>query len=180
MSLTLEIAGRVQSIDAQSWDALTGGMPLLSHAFLSAMETSNSVGHGTGWQPCPMLVHDDGQLVGAIPLYVKSHSYGEYVFDWSWAEAYQRNGLNYYPKLIAAIPFSPVTSARILVADVANADSIQAVMLQALLEAMYKHQYTSYFQIKLQLKCSGKLAGWSVTVSNFDGKMKVLRILMHS
>ena len=162
MSLTLEIAGRVQSIDAQSWDALTGGMPLLSHAFLSAMETSNSVGHGTGWQPCPMLVHDDRQLVGAIPLYVKSHSYGEYVFDWSWAEAYQRNGLNYYPKLIAAIPFSPVTSARILVADVANADSIQAVILQALLEVMHKHQMSSV-HILFPDQASAELlkqAGW--------------------
>jgi uncharacterized protein len=143
MSLTLEIAESLQQIDAQSWDALTGRMPLLSHAFLNAMETSNSVGHGTGWQPCPMLVHDDGRLVGAIPLFVKSHSYGEYVFDWSWAEAYQRNGLNYYPKLIAAIPFSPVTSARFLVADVANAASIKAVMLQALLEVMHKHQLSS-------------------------------------
>ena len=162
MSLSLEIAEHVQSIDAQSWDALTGGMPLLSHAFLSAMETSNSVGHGTGWQPCPMLVHDDGQLVGAIPLYVKSHSYGEYVFDWSWAEAYQRNGLNYYPKLIAAIPFSPVTSARILVADVANADSIQAIMLQALLEVMHKYQMSSV-HILFPDQASAELlkqAGW--------------------
>ncbi len=143
MSLTLEIAESVQCIDAQSWNALTSGMPLLSHAFLSALETSNSVGHGTGWQSRPLVVHDDRQLVGAIPLYVKSHSYGEYVFDWSWAEAYQRNGLNYYPKLIAAIPFSPVTSARILVADVANASAIQSLMLQALLEVMHKHQLSS-------------------------------------
>ena len=143
MSLTLEIADSIQNIEPSSWDALTEGMPLLSHAFLSALETSNSVGPGTGWQPCPLLVHDDGRLVGAMPLYVKSHSYGEYVFDWSWAEAYQRNGLNYYPKLIAAIPFSPVTSARVLVADVASAASIQTLMLQALLEVMHKHQLSS-------------------------------------
>lgn len=143
MSLTVEIAESVRCIDAQSWDALTGGMPLLTHAFLSALEASKSVGQGTGWQSRPLVVHDDGRLVGAMPLYVKSHSYGEYVFDWSWAEAYQRNGLNYYPKLIAAIPFSPVTSARILVANVGNASAIQSLMLQALLEVMHKHQLSS-------------------------------------
>lgn len=78
MTLILEITDSVQQIDANQWDALAGDMPLLSHAFLSALETSKSVGKGTGWQPYPMLVYDDGQLVGTMPLYVKNHSYGEY------------------------------------------------------------------------------------------------------
>ena len=84
---------------ADDWNALAGDMPLLSHAFLSALEASKSVGARTGWQPCPLLFYEENTLVGAIPLYIKNHSYGEYVFDWAWAEAYERNGLNYYPKL---------------------------------------------------------------------------------
>ena len=72
MNLTLEISDSILQVDAISWDSLVPDIPILSHAFLSALEDSGSVGSGTGWQPCPMLVHDDGQLVGAMPLYVKS------------------------------------------------------------------------------------------------------------
>lgn len=139
MSLLLEITDSIQQIDAQSWNSLVGDMPLLSHAFLSALERSGSVGKGTGWQPYPMLVHDDDKLVGAMLLYVKSHSYGEYVFDWAWAEAYQRNGINYYPKLVSAIPFTPITSQRL----VANNAQTQALMIDALTETMHKHQLSS-------------------------------------
>ena len=143
MSLTLEITGSIQEVDASSWNALVGDMPLLSHAFLSALEVSGSVGKGSGWQPYPMLVHDAGQLVGAMPLYVKSHSYGEYVFDWAWAEAYQRSGLNYYPKLLSAIPFTPITSQRLVTKSDLNASQIQALMIEALSETMHKHQLSS-------------------------------------
>jgi len=143
MSLTLDIVESMQQVDSSSWDALALGMPLLSYAFLCGLEESNSVGIGTGWQPCPMLVRSDGQLVGAMPLYFKSHSYGEYVFDWPWAEAYQRSGLNYYPKLISAIPFTPISSQRLLVADVHNADKIQTLMIEALTEMAVKYHLSS-------------------------------------
>lgn len=143
MSLKLEITDSIQTVDAKSWDAIAGGMPLLSHAFLSALEVSNSVGAGTGWQAAPMLVFDDDQLIGGIPLYVKSHSYGEYVFDWAWAEAYQRSGLNYYPKLIAAIPFTPITSQRLLIAPGHNAAPIQSLMIEALEEVMHNNQFST-------------------------------------
>ena len=143
MSLTLEISDSILQVDAKSWDGLVANMPLLSHAFLSALEASHSVGTGTGWQPYPMLVHEGGQLVGAMPLYVKSHSYGEYVFDWAWAEAYQRSGLNYYPKLLAAIPFTPITSQRLLVAEVENSSQIHSLMVDALTHLMHKHQLSS-------------------------------------
>ena len=139
MTLILEITDSVQQIDANQWDALAGDMPLLSHAFLSALETSKSVGKGTGWQPYPMVVYDDGQLVGTMPLYVKNHSYGEYVFDWAWAEAYERSGLHYYPKLLSAIPFTPITSSRLL----ANNLEIQTLMISALNETMLKHKLSS-------------------------------------
>lgn len=143
MNLKLELVDSISTLDSESWDALVGGMPLLSHAFLSALEESNSIGKGTGWQLCPMLVFDGTKLVGAIPLFVKSHSYGEYVFDWSWAEAYHKSGLHYYPKLIAAIPFSPITSQRLLVASVHNASEIQSLMVKALEEIMHNNEFSS-------------------------------------
>ena len=142
MTLKVTLADSVTAVDAESWDALVGGMPLLNHAFLSALETSNSVGKGTGWQSCPMLVFDGEAIVGALPLYVKSHSYGEYVFDWAWAEAYEKNGLSYYPKLISAIPFSPVTSQRILVASVPNASEIQSLLVETLEEITRTNQFS--------------------------------------
>ena len=143
MNLTLEISDSILQVDAISWDSLVPDIPILSHAFLSALEDSGSVGSGTGWQPCPMLVYDDGQLVGAMPLYVKSHSYGEYVFDWAWAEAYQRSGLNYHPKLLSAIPFTPITCQRLLVMAVKNASKIQSLMVDALEQIMFKNQLSS-------------------------------------
>lgn len=139
MNLTLEIRDSITDISVEQWDALIEGMPLLSHAFLSAMEASGSVGRGTGWQPYPMVVYDQQALVGVMPLYLKTHSYGEYVFDWAWADAYQRNGMAYYPKLLSAIPFSPITSTRLI----AKSLQIQQLMVQALGETMLKHQLSS-------------------------------------
>jgi predicted N-acyltransferase len=139
MRLSLEITDVISEVDSASWDAIAGDMPLLSHAFLSALETSGSVGDGTGWQPSHMLVFNDMQLVGAMPLYLKNHSYGEYVFDWAWAEAYSRNGLSYYPKLLSAIPFTPITSSRLLTRE----PEIQQLMIKSLLQIMEKNQLSS-------------------------------------
>jgi predicted N-acyltransferase len=139
MNLTVEIQDSFSEIDATQWDALTNGMPLLSHAFLNAMERSGSIGKGSGWQPYPMLVKNEHTLIGAMPLFLKTHSYGEYVFDWAWADAYQRNGMRYYPKLLSAIPFSPITSARLM----AQSSSIQMLMVEALNETMEKHGLSS-------------------------------------
>lgn len=143
MTRTVEIVEGMASIDASAWDALTGDMPLLRHAFLSALETSQAVGKGTGWQPYPLIVKEDGEVIGAMPLYVKSHSYGEYVFDWAWAEAYQRSGFNYYPKLLSAIPFTPITSTRMLIKAGQNADEIRALMLSALVKTATHHHLSS-------------------------------------
>lgn len=139
MPLKLQISDSIANINAASWDALVGNMPLLSHAFLSALESSGSVGVETGWQASPIFVFDDDVLVGAMPLYIKSHSYGEYVFDWAWADAYARNGLAYYPKLLAAIPFTPITSARLL----ANTSEVQALLVQALTKTMQQNSLSS-------------------------------------
>jgi hypothetical protein len=139
MALRLEVAESIAKLSADAWDVLAGGVPLLSHAFLSAFETSSSVGAGTGWQPCFLLLYDDTQLIGAMPLYVKYHSYGEYVFDWAWAEAYERNGLSYYPKLVSAIPFTPITSSRLL----ANHSDTKALIVNALSQIMRQNKMSS-------------------------------------
>ncbi len=139
MNTEIEIVPGISQVDAQDWDALTDGSPLLSHAFLSALEDTGCVGAGTGWQPYPLLIRQQGKLTGAMPLYVKNHSYGEYVFDWAWADAYQQHGLAYYPKLLAAIPFTPITGARLLSADTKT----QSLMLQVLLQQLGQHQLSS-------------------------------------
>jgi predicted N-acyltransferase len=113
----LQVLDSLASVAAPEWDALTGGHPLLRHAFLHALHESGCASPDTGWAPCYLAVRDAGRLTAAMPLYAKSHSYGEYVFDWAWADAYQRHGLPYYPKLLCAIPFTPVTASRLLARD---------------------------------------------------------------
>ena len=108
------LAPGVAQVEAAAWDALAAGDPFLSHAFLAALEDSGSVGQGTGWSPAPILVDDEGCLVAAAPAYLKSHSQGEYVFDHGWADAWQRAGGAYYPKLQVAVPFTPVPGPRLL------------------------------------------------------------------
>ena len=113
-----EIASGVSAIDAAQWDALNNGNPFISHAFLSTLENSGSVGGRSGWSPTPILIRDTGgALSGALPAYLKSHSQGEYVFDHHWADAYERAGGQYYPKLQIAAPFSPVPGPRLLLRD---------------------------------------------------------------
>ena len=135
MSLQVEIAPGVCDLDPVAWDALTDGSPFLSHAFLSALEKTGCVDSGTGWQACPLLVKEGSRLLGAMPLYAKSHSYGEYVFDWSWANAFEQQGFNYYPKLICAIPFTPVTGARLLCPDLAMRQRMLEVLGKQLLDS---------------------------------------------
>jgi len=118
--LTATLADSFAAIPAADWDALACPAPgrpddpFITHRFLMALERSGSVGPGTGWQPSPLLLHQAGRLIGAAPLFVKSHSQGEYVFDHGWAEAWQRAGGRYYPKLQIAVPFTPVTGPRLL------------------------------------------------------------------
>ncbi len=109
------IAPGVAALDAGQWDTLAGeGDPFLGHAFLAALERSGSVGEGTGWTPAPIVIEGDTGIAAAAPAYLKSHSQGEYVFDHGWAEAYDRAGGRYYPKLQVAVPFTPVPGRRLL------------------------------------------------------------------
>ena len=105
----------------EDWNALLAGqsspIPFLKHEYLSALHDSGSAVAATGWKPCFLSLHSGDQLLAACALYLKSHSYGEYVFDWAWADAYRRHGLAYYPKLLGAVPFTPVPGTRLLVRD---------------------------------------------------------------
>ncbi len=113
--MQVEFKDTIESIEPSAWNALTGAdNPFLRHEFLAAIETSGSVGPGTGWLPCHATIYADGQLIAAMPLYKKMDSWGEFVFDFAWANAYQQAGLNYYPKLVSAIPFTPITGPRFL------------------------------------------------------------------
>ena len=105
------------AVDATAWNTLAGDSPFLKHEFLSALEQSGCVGDGTTWQPCYLVAQDSDGLAGALPLFIKYDSHGEFVFDWGWADAYERAGRNYYPKLVAAIPFTPATGQRLLLRD---------------------------------------------------------------
>ena len=110
-----KIASGVSGLNCRAWDGLGADDPFLSHAFLSALEDSGSVGAGTGWTSAPILVEDDAdRLLAAAPAYLKTHSQGEYVFDHGWAEAWERAGGQYYPKLQVAVPFTPVSGPRLL------------------------------------------------------------------
>ena len=124
--LTARMAPSVATFDAAAWDALLppGRNPFVSHAFLTALEDSGSVGEGSGWLPAPLVIERDGTLLGAMPAYLKGHSQGEYVFDHSWADAYARAGGRYYPKLQIAAPFTPATGPRLLLADETLAPSM--------------------------------------------------------
>ena len=122
MTDTAELLDSMAAIPAQDWDALacpeaaTGRPidPFTTHRFLAALEASGSTGEGTGWQARPLVLRDQGRTVAAMPLYVKGHSQGEYIFDHGWAEAYARAGGRYYPKLQVAVPFTPATGRRFL------------------------------------------------------------------
>jgi uncharacterized protein len=180
---SIELITSINEVNAQDWDALLvesdsqDFVPLLSHAFLSALENSGSVGGETGWNSRQLIVKQGVNLLGAMPLYLKSHSYGEYVFDWAWAEAYARSGLSYYPKLLSAIPFSPVTSSRIL----GNNTELPILIIEALENLMHEHHLSSahvlfpddasaaYFDSAGWLKRVGVQFRWqNKNYSNFD------------
>ncbi|MGI9500177.1 MAG: GNAT family N-acetyltransferase [Geminicoccaceae bacterium] len=124
----------IEQIDAVDWDACAGAdQPFLSHAFLSALETSGSASAETGWLPLHLVAEQDGRVIACAPMYLKSHSYGEYVFDWGWADAFERAGGQYYPKLQVAVPFTPVPGPRLLARP--GVDVAMPALIQGLLGA---------------------------------------------
>ena len=134
-AVTINLIRDITEVAPAQWDACAGSDdPFLSHAFLSALEESGSCSDETGWMPHHLSIADDnGDLLAVAPIYAKTHSYGEYVFDWGWADAFERAGGRYYPKLQAAVPFTPVTGRRLLVRESAPpelADALITGMMQ--------------------------------------------------
>ena len=128
--LAVRVVEDLAQVSPGEWNALAGGNPFLRHEFFSALHETGCAAARAGWLPQFVTLWDGKHLRGALPLYLKSHSYGEYVFDWAWADAYARHGLEYYPKLLAAVPFSPVTGARLLARD----PGVRAQLVAAALE----------------------------------------------
>ncbi|HZX25980.1 MAG TPA: GNAT family N-acetyltransferase [Telluria sp.] len=132
MNYRTHIVSSLAQVGQPAWDALVAAQvkpnPFLSYAFLHALHESGAACADTGWQPHFLCIYRDDALAAAMPLYVKAHSYGEYVFDWAWADAYQRHGLDYYPKLLSAIPFTPVAGPRLLAVD----ETARAALITAL------------------------------------------------
>ncbi len=144
----IEVQGSMRNVSAKDWDALleaqTEPTPFMRHAYLSAMEESGSASAQSGWQLQLVTLRHAmppklGQLAGAAVLYIKPHSYGEYVFDWAWADAYQRHGLNYYPKAVSAVPFTPVPGSRLL----ADSSQSQSALLSAMVELAQNEDWSS-------------------------------------
>lgn len=134
-ALQLKVIQSLLEIGEGAWNSLLApdAGPFLKHAFLSALEKTGCVGGNTGWQVAHLLVEDSNStLVGAMPLYLKQHSYGEFVFDWAWAQAYEQNSLPYYPKALSAIPFTPVRGPRLLVSPNADKSAIQQILVSGL------------------------------------------------
>ncbi len=142
--MRVELHGDLHRIDEAAWDAISGeNDPFAEYAFLRALETSGSVGPGTGWSPLHVTAWDDAKLVGALPLYVKAHSYGEYIFDFGWAQAASRARIRYYPKLVSMTPFTPATGTRFLVDPSRSYEEIVGVLLAGVQAAMTETKASS-------------------------------------
>ena len=141
----LEIIHSLAEIPASEWNVLLpkDAGPFLNHAFLSTLEETMCVGGKTGWQIAHLGLKDHDKLIGAMPLYLKQHSYGEFVFDWSWAQAYEQQGLQYFPKALCAIPFTPVQGSRILSAPGLNRQQIESTLIAGLKSIVIQNQLSS-------------------------------------
>jgi len=144
-SFQLEIVDRLSEIPSSDWNALLpkDAGPFLRHEFLSALEETGCVGGNTGWQVAHLVLKDSPKLLGAMPLYLKQHSYGEFVFDWSWAQAYEQQGMQYFPKALCAIPFTPVQGSRILSAGDADSGFVGQRLIEGLKTLVQQNNLSS-------------------------------------
>ncbi len=150
------------AIEASAWNALLGAQdsatPFVRHEYLVALHASQSAVENTGWTPQFLTAALDGELVAACPLYLKAHSYGEYVFDWAWADAYQRHGLRYYPKLVDAVPFTPVPGPRLLARDARARQVLLEAMTQIATQAKLSSAHLLFLDENDQ--AAARTAGW--------------------
>jgi predicted N-acyltransferase len=141
----LEIIEKLSEVSAADWNALLSpdASPFLRHEFLSTLEETACVGSKTGWQIAHLALYRSKKLIGAMPLYLKLHSYGEFVFDWSWAQAYEQQGMQYYPKALCAVPFTPVQGSRILFAPLENKSQVQEQLIAGLKTLVLQNKLSS-------------------------------------
>jgi predicted N-acyltransferase len=145
---TIKVLAQISDVPAEAWDRVAnpGSMPFdpfVSHAFLKALEEAGTVGPRTGWMPRHVILEEGGTLVGAMPCYLKSHSRGEYIFDYGWAEAYERAGGRYYPKLQSAVPFTPVPGRRFLVEPDGRAPEREQLLVAGAIEVAKRQGVSS-------------------------------------
>ena len=163
-NIAVSLQQSLRDIDASDWDALNSDAhPFLSYAFLSALEHSGSVGADTGWDPLYLTISDnDGQLIAAAPHYIKYHSYGEYIFDHSWAHAFERAGGQYYPKSLTAVPFTPVPGPRLLAHP--NYPEAESALIAAMESLCHQNKISSAHVNFIQEHDAAKLraAGWLI------------------
>ena len=153
-----EFLPSLADIDAGAWNDITGtDSPFLRHEFLYGLETSGCTTGETGWQPCHLLLREAGELIAVMPMYLKSHSYGEYVFDWSWADAWRRSGLDYYPKLVTAIPFTPATGLRLAVKSPRRQQDLWPTVVEAITRFARRQEISSWHLLFPEEQVSSQL-----------------------
>ena len=161
-ALQARVARGIAEIDAAQWNELAPDYPFLRHEFLRALEGTGCASPATGWTPCHLLINRGNKLVAAAPLYEKSHSWGEFVFDFSWARAFEERGLSYYPKLLLALPFTPASGPRCLIRPGEDASLLRRALLQSI-EQLAQHEQRSsahalFIDDAIRAECEA--AGW--------------------
>ena len=154
-NLVAKIVSDINEVSPDDWDRCAGRTnPFIRHGFLRALETSKSVCPDTGWLPQHVIIEQQGRVIACAPLYLKSHSYGEYVFDWGWAEAYERAGGRYYPKLQCCVPFTPVTGPRLLVDPDQDVTRLRKILIQSMLSLVQDRDCSSlHITFPEQVEC---------------------------
>lgn len=142
--LEIRHISQIADIPRKHWNAMVDpDNPFMRHEFLNALEQTGCVNRASGWQPHHLIAEADGELVGAMPAYFKYHSYGEYVFDWAWADAYERAGMRYYPKLLCSVPFTPVSGARLLSSERGRTMAVKEKMVKAMTDLAEQRELSS-------------------------------------
>jgi predicted N-acyltransferase len=155
-----EFLPSLADIAPAAWNAIAGeDYPFIRHEFLYGLETTGCTTAETGWQPCHLLLKESDELIAVMPLYLKSHSYGEYVFDWSWADAWRQSGLDYYPKLLTAIPFTPATGPRLCVKSPRREEELWPVVIQAIKSFAQRQNISSWHLLFPEENISRELLG---------------------
>ena len=185
-TLRVKVLSGVQEFNATQWQMLSDGSnPFVSHGFLATLEESRCVGGATGWQPNIVALYDSQGVAAAAPSYLKAHSYGEFVFDFAWAQAYSRHGLAYYPKMIVAVPFTPATGPRLLIrADLAREPAVAGAVRDQLRTALQEHARERgvssvhlLFHLPVRQRRHRSRNGWRVATVSFTGAIAVTRTL---